>query len=159
MESSMNDKMAGDSGGSSWVRRMADLYRRVDAEIDPHQSLCVLRGHCCDFRTHDHVLYASAIEVRYALDALQKSGEQIPQPEDTDLCPFWHEGICHARDIRPLGCRTYFCDPSWQERGHELHERFHRELQQIHIELGLEYRYEPWVDALKLSQDGSERDQ
>lgn len=122
---------------------VTDLYRRVDAEIAPHEGLCRLRGICCDFEKADHVLYASDTEVAYL-----KAHRSL---EDWDgrgkLCPFWKEGLCTAREHRPLGCRTYFCDPSWD--GSEIYERFHRELETIGEELGIEYRYSSWVDRLR----------
>lgn len=151
------DSDHGDSGSldsdlpdpGRWYQRVRDLYRAVDAEIDPHQSLCVLRGVCCDFRKAGHQLYVTDLETRYALEQRARAGEPDHSAEGEGLCPYWQGGRCLAREARPLGCRTYFCDPSWRERGESIHERYHEQLQEICREEGIPYQYSPWVDSLE----------
>ena len=124
------------------------VNRALDEELAPHVHLCEVRGVCCDFRSADHRLYASELEVRYALRLREARGEPVPRTDDPLLCPFWRGGLCTARDERPLGCRTYFCAPSWRERGEALHEHYHRKLQGITEDEGIPYRYGPWVEGL-----------
>lgn len=143
------------SEAQGWHRRVRELYRAVDAVIDPHQDLCRLRGVCCDFRVSEHRLYATEVEVRFLIESRRARGESLPPSPDGVLCPFWVGGRCHARDERPLGCRTYFCDPSWKERGEEIHRTFHRGLESIHEEEDIPYRYREWVRALGESGAGS----
>ncbi|MFN0060587.1 MAG: hypothetical protein ACKVX7_19190 [Planctomycetota bacterium] len=127
----------------AWIDEVAELYRAVDREIDPHQHLCKLSGVCCDFRKSDHVLYTTSVEVGYAL-----ATRTAPWTTQDDLCPFWRGGLCTARAERPLGCRTYFCDPTWRERGEEIHERFHAQLIAIGERHGVRYSYSPWVASM-----------
>ena len=131
----------------AWLDEVAALYRAVDREIDPHQHLCKMRGVCCDFRVAGHVLYATSVEVGYAVAT--RTSPWAPQGV---LCPFWREGLCTARAERPLGCRTYFCDPSWRERGEEIHERYHAQLAAIGKRHGIAYDYKPWVASLNSLQ-------
>lgn len=137
-----------DPAAGEWFDRVRRLYDEVEEEIRPHQSLCILRGKCCDFRRCDHRLYASTIEVAFAAESLRRRGEALPEA-DPDLCPFWRSGRCEARDERPLGCRTYFCDPSWVGRGEEIYERFFRRLRQLERDAGFEPRYSLWVEAIR----------
>lgn len=132
----------------SWIDEVERLYREVEAEINPHQDLCLLRGVCCDFRNCDHRLYASSIEVAYARDRLERRNAEISS-SDPDLCPFWRDGRCEARAERPLGCRTYFCDPSWIGRGEEIYERYYARLRALSSQHGLEHSYAPWVTAIR----------
>lgn len=124
--------------------RVAELYRDLEVELQPHEHLCKLSGVCCDFRVAKHTLFATELEVQYMLT--HRSVDWEPEGE---LCPFWHDGLCHARRERPLGCRTYFCDPSWRDQGEALHERYHRALVRLAEEAGVRYRYSPWVARLR----------
>ena len=133
--------------------RMRELYSRLDAELEPHRDLCRLRGVCCDFRTAGHALYATGVEVEHARQLRAESGRPIPTAEAPGLCPFWREGLCTARDERPIGCRVYFCDPSWKERGEALYEKYHREVTEIGREFGHDYTYGPFVELLAESED------
>lgn len=130
----------------SLLSAVRQVYQELDHELAPHQHLCLRRAVCCDFPRSDHVLFATDVEVHYLLD---RHGPR-PLPEtDARLCPFWQDGLCTARETRPLGCRTYFCDPSWRDRGPELHERYHRRLVRLGEQFGVPYRYAPWVERLR----------
>ncbi|MEM7264149.1 MAG: hypothetical protein AAF488_19340 [Planctomycetota bacterium] len=134
---------------------MTELYQELDAKIDEATdrvtdgdgaSLCRLRGVCCNFGEAGHALYATAIEVAYVgetrTDVERLDGDRV-------LCPFWRQGRCDARHERPIGCRTYFCDKRWRDRGEELHEHFHRRVAEIMAEYGVPYRYGEFVAALR----------
>ena len=45
--------------------------------------------------------------------------------DDGATCP-WQDGAgrCTARGARPLGCRVYFCDPSYEGQAEPLTEEF-----------------------------------
>jgi outer membrane lipopolysaccharide assembly protein LptE/RlpB len=53
------------------------------------------------------------------------------------------EGLCTAREPRPLGCRVYFCDPNYQVEGQRISEQGIRELKALADEQGLPWRYAP----------------
>ena len=135
----------------TWYEQLSQLYAELEEDIDP--SLSVLRGGCCDFRIADHRLYATSLEVEYLREG---RGSPIPQPEAEGLCPFWQQGLCKAREHRPLGCRTYFCDPSWRERGEQLHEEFHRRIVALHKRHQISYSYRSWVDAMEEARAASD---
>lgn len=138
-----------------WYRAMVQLYQELDREIEeasarwtggPDASLCLLRGICCDFRAAGHRLYATGIEVDFALqsreDVTRSDGDEI-------LCPFWVGGRCNARVERPIGCRTYFCDERWRDAGEEIHERYHQRATRIMESAGRTYSYGEFVSSLR----------
>ncbi|MCK6439599.1 MAG: hypothetical protein L6Q71_05295, partial [Planctomycetes bacterium] len=66
------------------------------------------------------------------------------------LCPFYKEGKCSARDVRPLGCRVYFCDKSYQKNhSQRIYEKYHAEIEALARESEVEYAYVPMVSALR----------
>jgi len=126
------------------AQALADVYARVDREIRSMGATCWLRGRCCDFETAEHVLFASSAEIAFVRAA---HAERFA-PHGV-LCPFWKDGLCAERERRPLGCRTYFCDPAYSDRVASIHERYHREICALADRFGIEYRYEPFVAALR----------
>ena len=48
-----------------------------------------------------------------------------------------------AREPRPLGCRVYFCDPTYQETGNAITETHLRLLKELAEEFDLDWRYAP----------------
>ncbi|MEM7236169.1 MAG: hypothetical protein AAF517_28655, partial [Planctomycetota bacterium] len=60
--------------------------------------------------------------------------------------------LCVERERRPLGCRTYFCDPEYRDETEAVYEELHREIQSLAERYGIPYRYEPFVAALREPQ-------
>ena len=133
-------------------RELEELYREVDRRIASTGVECWVRGVCCDFDRTDHRLYASSIEVAYVRE---KHWQEWPS--DSRLCPFWVEGRCTERERRPLGCRTYFCDASFRDETHSIYEVAHRAIQELAARHGLDYRYTPFVDALRTRPPSDDR--
>ena len=136
---------------SAWKADLRQLYARLDEVVAAGGARCELSGRCCDFPTSEHVLYASALEGEYALDAAE--GHVPPAAEG--CCPWFAEGRCSLRDGRPMGCRIYFCDPSWADDMSAIYERFHGELKQLHERHGREYSYGRFVDDMAARRGGS----
>jgi Fe-S-cluster containining protein len=131
-------------------RAIEAIYRDVDSEVSALGAACWARGDCCDFDRAEHRLYASGLETAYAGE-----GREGPTNPKETLCPFWIDRRCTARERRPLGCRTYFCDPRYQgalEAIHEKHLRRLRELTQVHA---LSWSYAEFVGAVRASLEGS----
>lgn len=126
------------------VRALRDLYATVDREVARAGPVCHLSGKCCDFPVSGHVLYASDLETEIVLE------QQRPPPaEQPGWCPFYRARRCTLRELRPLGCRIYFCDAAYEAgRMAEISEEAHRQLKQIHDDHGIDYRYAPFVDGL-----------
>jgi Fe-S-cluster containining protein len=127
------------------------LYAEVEREIAARAPVCDLKGVCCDFERSDHVLYATRLETDYAVTQAQQRGSALAPsaelpPRERKLCPFWKDGLCTHREGRPLGCRIYFCDPSYD--GAPLYERFHAAIQQLCAASGYPYSYGRFVNEL-----------
>jgi len=127
------------------ARELRELYERVDAEIAARNPRCELSGRCCDFPRSGHRLYATDIETALAVQA---RGGVVP-PAASGLCPWWVDGRCTNREGRPLGCRLYFCDPSWKDEMTAAYERWHGELKALHARHALPYRYAEFTAALR----------
>ena len=58
-------------------------------------------------------------------------------------CPFQINGLCTARERRPLGCRVYYCDPKYSGTGEALSEAYISRLKQLHEETDTPWDYRP----------------
>ncbi len=98
------------------------VYDDLSVDVAQAGPVCDLSGRCCRFAEWDHTLFLSGIET----DMLLAEAPPACRPLDGGMtCPWQDEqGRCTARESRPLGCRVYFCDPSYQERGQVLSETY-----------------------------------
>lgn len=122
--------------------RLLELYARLDAEVSASEPRCDASGRCCRFLEYGHALFLSEMEAQL----LFEPGIPLNQSVDRALCPYQVERLCTARERRPLGCRVYFCDPSFAEKQVELSEKYIRELKGLHEEIGVPWRYAPLHD-------------
>src|ERR1700745_676687 len=99
-------------------RHVLDLYREVDRSVQAAGPICVASGRCCRFKEYGHTLFLSNLEA----EILLSRAPAYEQPVSSDFCPFQKENLCTAREPRPLGCRIYYCDPTYQETAHRLTE-------------------------------------
>jgi hypothetical protein len=126
------------------------LYRELDAEVAELGPVCHLSGRCCRFKEYGHTLFVSTPEVRLFL-------ADAPEPQRPldrgDTCP-WQgaDGRCTARDCRPLGCRIYYCDPSYERFAYDLSERFIARLKELTDKHGLPWNYAPLHRHLDLAR-------
>jgi len=120
-------------------------YAEVEALIAERAPRCEMSGRCCRFDEAAHQLWCTELELRHALDA---AGGEVPAAPE-GLCPWHIDGLCSLREGRPLGCRTYFCDPSWTEAGEQLHERLHGVITALHETHNVPYAYVRFVDAVQ----------
>jgi Fe-S-cluster containining protein len=125
-------------------RRLEEVYRDLAELLDAVRPVCIARGVCCRFEEAGHDLYATALEADYAASVHPTA----PAPEAEGRCPYHVAGRCTARDGRPLGCRTYYCDPSMQEALEATHERFLRRIRAIERDLGYPAAYAPFPAML-----------
>ncbi len=120
------------------------LYREVDAVVERSHSVCLARGLCCRFEEAGHDLYATALEADFAA----ATEPDAPPPEAPGRCPYHVGGRCTAREGRPLGCRTYFCDPQTQPALEAQHEAFLRRIREIAARAGYSPAYAPFPELL-----------
>ncbi|MEQ8765655.1 MAG: hypothetical protein RL885_17155 [Planctomycetota bacterium] len=129
------------------------IYRDTSEEIARLGPVCELSGLCCRFDEYGHDLFATELEVDWVLAGW---GEE-PVPEFDRLCPFYVDGRCVHRSHRPLGCRIFFCDPSYRDAMPEVHERFFRRIRNLHERHGIPYRYGPFLKLLRQRIDEASR--
>jgi len=128
----------------SLARDILDIYATLDEEIARVGPTCRACGECCDFHKQGYTLFATSAEVALVTT-------HVPRPErwpDEILCPFQDAPQCSNRDYRPLGCRTYFCDPKLGSAGAVLYGRYHDRLKAVIERHGHEYRYAPFMELL-----------
>ena len=68
--------------------------------------------------------------------------------EADGTCPFQVNGLCGIRDIRPMGCRVFFCQQGTEDWQREVYERYLGEVRKLHDEHNVPYRYLEWRAAL-----------
>ncbi|MFT7464026.1 MAG: Fe-S-cluster containining protein [Pseudohongiellaceae bacterium] len=133
------------AGRESAFDALALLYADVGRLLEERKPLCEMSGRCCNFKAEDHQLWASDLEVAYALHSAKSV---VPEADDED-CPWWKSGLCTLREGRPLGCRLYFCDPSWEDEMGLAYEKYHQQLRAIHETYGVSYGYKLFVEAVR----------
>ena len=115
------------------------IYNDLAVEIAAAAPVCDLSGRCCRFREYGHTLFVSRPEAELLMEQPFPSNSVL----DDSQCPFQVNNLCTARDRRPLGCRIYFCDPSYSETMINLSERYIARLKQLHDKTGTEWEYRP----------------
>ena len=116
------------------------LYEEVDEWVAGGRPVCLARGVCCRFEEAGHELWATALEADYCA----ARHPEPPRPEAPGRCAFHVEGRCTAREGRPLGCRTYFCDDRTTEPLQELHERMLGRIRELERRHGYAPTYAPF---------------
>ncbi len=115
------------------------IYAEAERDIAAAGPVCLASGRCCRFKEHGHTLFVSNLEA----DVLLGGAPPFEPPVSADFCPFQKENLCTARQHRPLGCRVYYCDPSYQEAGNQITETYLQRLKALAKEHDLEWRYAP----------------
>ncbi len=120
---------------------LRELYAELDREVASYSPVCVLSGRCCRFLEFGHTLFVSTAEVDFLLAFAPAHERPLDQGA---TCP-WQDsrGHCTARDARPLGCRTYYCDPSFEQESHDISERFIDRLKRLSAAHEIEWNYAP----------------
>lgn len=122
------------------VRAAVDaVYAAADRAVAAAGPRCDASGRCCRFKEYGHTLFLSQFEAEILLEAALP----FDQPVSADGCPFQVNGLCTARESRPLGCRIYFCDPSYQETGNRITEESLAALKRIADEHDTGWSYAP----------------
>src|SRR5436309_5566302 len=120
-------------------QKILTVYDAVDRAVAAAGPRCDASGRCCRFEEYGHTLFISQFEAELLLE----SAPPFEQPVSKASCPFQIDNLCTARDERPLGCRIYFCDPSYQETGQRITEDAIAQLKRIAEEHDTGWRYAP----------------
>jgi Fe-S-cluster containining protein len=115
------------------------LYADLEAEIGRFGPRCDLSGRCCRFAEYGHTLFLSRLEAEH----LETKDRPAVREADRGECPYQVRNLCSAREVRPLGCRVYFCDPAFRNTMEELSEQYIRRLKQLSERHGVEWDYAP----------------
>ena len=116
-----------------------NVYAEVDRAVAAAGPRCDASGRCCRFEEYGHTLFISQFEAELLLE----TAPHFEQPASREVCPFQVQGLCTARNERPLGCRIYFCDPTYQETGNRITEESLTRLKRIADEHDTGWRYAP----------------
>ena len=117
------------------------IYADLDAAVAQHAPACGLSGRCCRFEEYGHTLFLSAPEAALLIADAPTPSRPI---DDGQTCPWQDDrGRCTAREARPIGCRVYFCDPTYQDALPGLSEAFIARLKSLVDRLGLPWDYAP----------------
>ncbi|MCG3121833.1 MAG: hypothetical protein GIKADHBN_00204 [Phycisphaerales bacterium] len=134
-------------------RRLEELYNRLAVEVAERSPVCRTSGRCCRFESWGHLLYVTGFEAAYLwrrLGGRELSAGAVAEARLRGGCPFQGGSLCTVHDLRPLGCRIFFCDESSREWQEHMYERFQRELRELHDAEGLDYLYAEWRALLGL---------
>jgi hypothetical protein len=115
-----------------------EVYASADSAVFAVGPVCESSGRCCRFTEYGHTLFLSDMEAEYLLATAPAYDLVTPHG-----CPFQVEGLCTARDERPLGCRVYFCDPKFQTAMPVILETHLQKLKRLADESGRPWRYSP----------------
>jgi Fe-S-cluster containining protein len=118
---------------------LLEIYDDLAVNIAEAAPVCELSGRCCRFKEYGHTLFISRSEAELLLEQGLPENSVI----DEASCPFQINGLCTARDRRPLGCRVYYCDPKYAGVGAGLSERYIARLKQLHDATGVRWEYRP----------------
>jgi len=121
------------------------IYRDVARFVEMAAPICIVRGKCCRFEEVGHRLYATRLEADYAADRQPSA----PAPEAEGRCPYHVKGLCTAREARPLGCRTYFCDTRTTSVLEEAHEHFLDRIRELEAETAYPHAYASFPEQLR----------
>ncbi len=122
------------------------VFAESAAEIAERGPACWASGRCCNFGATGHRLYVTGLEAAYTVRRLEipLTGASLDDAAQRDGCPFQDANLCTVHTIKPLACRTYFCDRSATAWQHELTERGIERLRALHDLHRLPYRYAEW---------------
>jgi len=121
---------------------LLELYADLNREIAALALVCSQCGRCCNFVRNDYRLYASLPE-----RALVAARHGTPRLTPDGDCGFLRDGSCSIHPDRPLGCRTFFCDPAHKSREQDLYHEYQRRLRGMVERYGLEWEYGPFFEA------------
>ncbi|MBS0198751.1 MAG: YkgJ family cysteine cluster protein [Planctomycetes bacterium] len=128
------------------------IYQIVADQVAERRPVCETSGRCCHFEQHGHRLYVTGLEAAYSVAKLGRpvTMQEVEAARTRGDCPFLSGVLCTIHEIKPLGCRVYYCDPTAQEWQQALSERMLGMIRGVHDRHGVEYRYGEWRGMLAM---------
>jgi len=130
-------------------QKILAVYAEADAAVAQFGPRCDASGRCCRFTEYGHTLFITHFEAEILLE----DAPPYSQPVSRDGCPFQVKGLCTARESRPLGCRIYFCDPTFNDRMMEITEEAIAKLKAIANEHDTGWNYAPLHHFLNAARE------
>jgi Fe-S-cluster containining protein len=100
---------------------LVKLYAEIDATLAGQAGACKGCGGCCRFEPNGIILFATTLELAWLVGEASAGHAtargRATLSEGTWQCPYQEGNRCTARTVRPLGCRTYYCDPDARGEG------------------------------------------
>lgn len=132
------------------IDALNSIYAEIATRISQIGPVCEMSGRCCRFDEYGHRLYVTTAE----LAAFIATARQRPVPadllarDDDAGCRFQHNRLCAVHQIRPLGCRMFYCDPRTEPELQALFEEYHARVKRLHEQFDVPYYYMEWRTAL-----------
>jgi Fe-S-cluster containining protein len=124
---------------------LARIYHEVDDEMRGRNLACKACGRCCRFDSFDLVLYVSSVEFEYV-------AEHAPllKPEaNVNRCPYLEaSGRCGIHDVRPLGCRTFFCSFRDRDAMQDIYNKYYEKIKDLSELVEGPWQYRPLLELL-----------
>ncbi len=135
--------------------RLEAVYAMIADQVAARAPVCVASGKCCNFESYGHRLYVTGLEAAWCVAQLTPEHPSLSPATVADAlsrggCPFQIGTLCGTHTIKPVGCRTYYCDPTAQQWQEGLTERAHGMVKSLHATAGVPYRYMEWRAMLAL---------
>lgn len=135
--------------------RLEAIYGMIADQVSAHVPVCVASGRCCNFESYGHRLYVTGLEAAWCIQQLGPEHPELSPAAVADAvrrggCPFQIGTLCGVHAIKPVGCRTYFCDPRAEGWKEALTERAHGMVKDLHEASSIPYRYMEWRAMLSL---------
>lgn len=134
------------------IEELLELYRELDEEVARVDSSCKRCGECCHFGSSGVMLYMGPIESAIFFD-----GASLDHVDGGEICPHLVGEKCTERQVRSVGCRTYFCTSADTEALRELHEKYLGRAKRICERFGIDWEYLSiceWVSRLNVERGG-----
>ncbi len=159
------------AGEARVVAGLQQVFGQIEQAIAEFGPTCWASGNCCKFESYGHDLFVTGLEVAWFLREMRGQDTASPKPEGADArvslpvlglvggysaagglpdaCPYQVEGLCTAREARPMGCRVFFCQEGTQDWQSALYEAMLSDLRVLHDRHGLPYAYLEWRRGLR----------
>ncbi len=93
------------------ARRAATLAILQEADGHLEGWTCDNSTDCCRFAVTGREPWLTEAEFALLSAEVARQGRKLPAVRADEVCPMLSaEGRCTVYEVRPLGCRTFFCD-------------------------------------------------
>ena len=146
---------------------LTGMFVELKDAIAAGGAVCQASGRCCKFNSYGHVLYVTGLEAAWLITQAQQvpvdihyqtqaKGVRLPVRSPAawpDGCLYQVDGLCSVHQVRPLGCRVYFCQEGTEAWQQDIYETFQKKLKAFHESMDCPYVYAEWRGLLQSGLD------